>query len=233
LGEGSRSKHAIVPAGNYVVLSVTDNGCGMDEETQSRIFEPFYTTKELGKGTGLGLATVYGIIKQSGGFIWVYSEPGQGTCFKVYLPRIDMHTTPPPSLNTPVELRKGTETILLVENAEPLRTLAKEFLKGGGYAVLEAENGKEALRIASSFGGTIHLLLTDVIMPGMGGKQLALHLSGLRPTTRVLYMSGYPNDGIVQSGILATGVVLLEKPFTREILLRRVRQVLDESPQPT
>jgi len=233
LGEGSRSKHAIVPAGNYVVLSVTDNGCGMDEETQSRIFEPFYTTKELGKGTGLGLATVYGIIKQSGGFIWVYSEPGQGTSFKVYLPRIDRPTTPPPSLNTPVELRKGTETILLVENAEPLRTLAKEFLKGGGYAVLEAENGKEALRIASSFGGTIHLLLTDVIMPGMGGKQLALHLSGLRPTTRVLYMSGYPNDGIVQSGILATGVVLLEKPFTREILLRRVRQVLDESPQPT
>ncbi|MGB4785182.1 MAG: ATP-binding protein, partial [Candidatus Acidiferrum sp.] len=212
---------------------VTDNGCGMDEETQSRIFEPFYTTKELGKGTGLGLATVYGIIKQSGGFIWVYSEPGQGTSFKVYLPRIDKPTTPPPSINTPAELRKGTETILLVENAEPLRTLAKEFLKGGGYAVLEAENGKEALQIAISFGGTIHLLLTDVIMPGMGGKQLALHLSGLRPATRVLYMSGYPNDGIVHSGILATGVVLLEKPFTREILLRRVRQVLDESPQPT
>jgi len=233
LGEGSRSKHAIVPAGNYVVLSVTDNGCGMDEETQSRIFEPFYTTKELGKGTGLGLATVYGIIKQSGGFIWVYSEPGQGTSFKVYLPRIDRPTTPLPSINTPAELRKGTETILLVENAEPLRTLAKEFLKGGGYAVLKAENGKEALQIASSFGGTIHLLLTDVIMPGMGGKQLALHLSGLRPATRVLYMSGYPNDGIVQSGILATGVVLLEKPFTREILLRRVRQVLDEPPQPT
>ena len=233
LEASSRSYRAVVPPGKYVVLSVTDNGCGMDEDTQNRIFEPFYTTKELGKGTGLGLATVYGIIKQSGGFIWVYSEPGQGTCFKVYLPRIDKPTTPPPSLNTPAELRKGTETILLVENAEPLRTLAKEFLKGGGYAVLDAENGKEALQIANSFGGTIHLLLTDVIMPGMGGKQLAMHLSGLRPSTKILYMSGYPNDGIVQSGILATGVVLLEKPFTREILLRRVRQVLDELPQLT
>ena len=231
LGEGARSTRAIVPAGNYVVLAVTDNGCGMDEETQSRIFEPFYTTKELGKGTGLGLATVYGIVKQSGGFIWVYSEPGQGTTFKVYLPRVDNPPTPLPSANMQTEIRKGTETILLVENAEPLRTLAKEFLKGGGYAVLEAENGKEALRIASAFGGTIHLLLTDVIMPGMGGKQLAMHLSGLRPETRVLYMSGYPNDGIVQSGILASGVLLLEKPFTREILLRRVRQVLDELSQ--
>jgi PAS domain S-box-containing protein len=231
LGEGFRTRHAIVPAGNYVVLSVTDNGCGMDEETQSRIFEPFYTTKELGKGTGLGLATVYGIVKQSGGFIWVYSEPRQGTTFKVYLPRVDSAALPLPSVNIQAEIRKGTETILLVENAEPLRTLAKEFLKGGGYAVLEAENGKDALRIASAFGGAIHLLLTDVIMPGMGGKQLAIQLSGLRPSTKILYMSGYPNDGIVQSGILATGVVLLEKPFTREILLRRVRQVLDELPQ--
>jgi two-component system, cell cycle sensor histidine kinase and response regulator CckA len=228
LEEGARSTRAIVPAGSYVVLAVTDNGCGMDEETQCRIFEPFYTTKELGKGTGLGLATVYGIIKQSGGFIWVYSEPGHGTSFKVYLPRVDNPPTPLLPVAAQAEIRKGTETILLVENAEPLRTLAKEFLKGGGYAVLEAENGKEALRIASAFGGTIHLLLTDVIMPGMGGKQLAMHLSGLRPETRVLYMSGYPNDGIVQSGILASGVVLLEKPFTREILLRRVRQILDE-----
>ena len=231
LEEGARSKRAIVPAGNYVVLSVTDNGCGMDEETQSRIFEPFYTTKELGKGTGLGLASVYGIVKQSGGFIWVYSEPGQGTTIKVYLPRVDNPATPLPFENSRPEARRGTETVLLVENAESLRTLAKELLKSSGYAVLDAENGKEALRIASAFAGTIHLLLTDVIMPGMGGKQLAQQVTSLRPATRVLFMSGYSNDGIVQSGILTSEAPLLEKPFTREILLRRVRQVLDEVEQ--
>ena len=231
LEEGARSKRDIVPAGGYVVLSVTDNGCGMDEEAQSRIFEPFYTTKELGKGAGLGLATVYGIVKQSGGFIWVYSELGQGTTIRVYLPRVDSSPMPLLPGNATVEIRKGTETVLLVENAESLRTLAKEFLKANGYAVLDAENGKEALRIAGAFGGTIHLLLTDVIMPGMGGKQLAEHLTSLRPATRVLYMSGYSNDGIVQSGILESGALLLEKPFTREMLLRRVRQVLDEVPQ--
>lgn len=233
LEEGARSKRAIVPAGNYVVLSVTDNGCGMDEEMQSRIFEPFFTTKELGKGSGLGLATVYGIIKQSGGFIWVYSEPGQGTTIKVYFPRINSEPALLPANDTLLDVRKRTETVLLVENAESLRNLAKEFLKSNGYAVLDAENGKEALRIASAFSGPIHLLLTDVIMPGMGGKQLAEQLTSLRPATRVLYMSGYPNDGIVRSGILITGIALLEKPFTREILLRRVRQVLDEIPQAT
>jgi two-component system cell cycle sensor histidine kinase/response regulator CckA len=231
LEEGARSKRAIVPAGNYVVLSVTDNGCGMDEETQSRIFEPFYTTKELGKGTGLGLASVYGIVKQSGGFIWVYSELGQGTTIKVYLPRVDNPAAPLPFENSRTEARRGSETVLLVENAESLRTLAKEFLKSSGYAVLDAENGKEALRIASAFAGTIHLLLTDVIMPGMGGKQLAEQVTSLRPATRVLFMSGYSNDGIVQSGILTSEAPLLEKPFTREILLRRVRQVLDEVEQ--
>jgi two-component system cell cycle sensor histidine kinase/response regulator CckA len=231
LEEGAKSKRAIVPAGNYVVLSVTDNGCGMDEETQSRIFEPFYTTKELGKGTGLGLASVYGIVKQSGGFIWVYSEPGQGTTIKVYLPRVDNSPAPLPFENSSTEARRGSETVLLVENAESLRTLAKEFLKSSGYAVLDAENGKEALRIACAFAGTIHLLLTDVIMPGMGGKQLAEQLTSLRPTARVLFMSGYSNDGIVQSGILTSEAPLLEKPFTREILLRRVRQVLDEVEQ--
>jgi signal transduction histidine kinase/ActR/RegA family two-component response regulator len=232
LEENSPSRREIVPAGKYVVVAVTDTGCGMDEETLSRIFEPFYTTKELGKGTGLGLATVYGIVKQSGGFIWVYSEPGQGATFKVYLPRVENPLTTGATDKPGLEVLQGTETVLLVENAEPLRALAKEFLKNSGYAVLDAENGKEALRIASAFGGPIHLLLTDVIMPGMGGKQLAAQLTSLRPATKVLYMSGYPNDGIVQSGILATGVVFLEKPFTREILLRKVRQVLDEMPQP-
>jgi PAS domain S-box-containing protein len=231
LEEGARSKRAIVPAGKYVVLSVTDNGCGMDEEAQSRIFEPFFTTKELGKGSGLGLATVYGIVKQSGGFIWVYSELGQGTTIRVYLPRVDSSPAPLSLGNPRTEVRQGNETVLLVENTESLRNLAKELLKASGYAVLDAENGKEALRIASSFGGPIHLLLTDVIMPGIGGQQLAKQLTSLRPATRVLYMSGYSNDGIVQSGILESGAQLLEKPFTREILLRTVRQVLDEVPQ--
>jgi two-component system cell cycle sensor histidine kinase/response regulator CckA len=231
LEEGARSKRAIVPAGKYVVLSVTDNGCGMDDEAQSRIFEPFYTTKELGKGSGLGLATVYGIVKQSGGFIWVYSELGRGTTIRVYLPRVDNSPSPVSMGNPLAEVRQGSETVLLVENAESVRNLAKELLKSSGYAVLEAESGREALRIASSFSGPIHLLLTDVIMPGMGGKQLAEQLTSLRPATRVLYMSGYSNDGIVQSGILESGALLLEKPFTREILLRKVRQVLDEVPQ--
>jgi two-component system, cell cycle sensor histidine kinase and response regulator CckA len=226
--EGFRCSGGITPAGKYVVLAVTDNGCGMDEETQGRIFEPFYTTKELGKGTGLGLATVYGIVRQSGGFIWVYSELGQGTTIKVYLPRVNDSTTAPPVEQSIREVRQGTETVLLVENAEPLRALAKEFLKSNGYAVMEADNGKEALQIAKAFSGPIDLLLTDVIMPGMGGKQLAEQLSGLRPATKVLYMSGYPDDAIVKSGILGSGMVFLEKPFTREILLRKVRQALDE-----
>jgi two-component system cell cycle sensor histidine kinase/response regulator CckA len=231
LEEGARSKRSIVPAGKYVVLSVTDNGCGMDEEAQSRIFEPFFTTKELGKGSGLGLATVYGIVKQSGGFIWVYSELGQGTTIRVYLPRVDSSPALHSLGNPHTEVRQGSETVLLVENADSLRNLAKELLKASGYAVLDADSGREALRIASSFSGPIDLLLTDVIMPGMGGKQLAQQFISLRPATRVLYMSGYSNDGIVQSGILESGALLLEKPFTRQILLRKVRQVLDEVPQ--
>jgi PAS domain S-box-containing protein len=224
-------KRTIVPPGKYVVLKVTDSGCGMDDETQSRIFEPFYTTKELGEGTGLGLATVYGIVKQSGGFIWVDSDPGHGTTFRIYLPRVENPLAP--LLDGPLRAdpRKGTETILLVENSEPLRALAKEFLKGSGYAVLEAENGKEALHIVKAFSGPIQLLLTDVIMPAMGGKQLAEQLASLRPATKVLYMSGYPDDGIAQSGTLGAEIVFLQKPFTRETLLRKVRQVLDELPQ--
>jgi hypothetical protein len=233
LEEGSPGSGGIAPAGKYVLLTVTDNGCGMDEETQSRIFEPFYTTKELGKGTGLGLATVHGIVKQSGGFIWVYSELGQGTTLKVYLPRVDDPAETLPSEETRKDVRRGTETVLLVENAEPLRALAKEFLKSNGYAVMEADNGKEALRIAKAFGGTIDLLLTDVIMPGMGGKQLAEQLTAVRPATKVLYMSGYLDDAVAQPGSPGTGTVFLEKPFTRETLLRRVRLALDQLPLTT
>jgi PAS domain S-box-containing protein len=228
LDENHKSKHAYVPAGNYVQLSVTDTGCGMTEETLSRIFEPFYTTKELGKGTGLGLATVYGIIKQSGGFIWVYSEFGHGTTFKIYLPRVDAPLTPLRPSKPLKGAQTGTETVLLVEDAEPLRTLAKEILERSGYTVLEAGHGIEAIRVANNYTGPIDLLLTDVIMPNMGGEQLAAELLRTRPNLKVLYMSGYPNDGVAWSGTLASAVVLLEKPFSREILMRRLRQALDE-----
>lgn len=223
------SKLSQIPAGKYVLLTLTDTGCGMNEETQNRIFEPFYTTKEMGKGTGLGLATVYGIVKQSGGFIWVYSEEGRGTTFKIYLPRVAAPLTEERPGRRHVEIAKGTETILLVEDAEPLRSLTKEFLTASGYTVLEAANGDEAIQIAQSHFGTIDLLLTDVVMPRLGGKPLVEQMAQFRPHTRVLYMSGYPNDGIAQAGILANGAALLEKPFTREILSKRVRQVLDES----
>jgi len=227
LEEDHQSKFSQIPAGQYVLLALTDTGCGMNEETQSRIFEPFYTTKEMGKGTGLGLATVYGIVKQSGGFIWVYSEEGRGTTFKVYFPRV---ASPLAEARTSrhIEINKGTETILVVEDAEPLRVLTKQFLTASGYTVLAAANGDEAIQIAQSHPGTIDLLLTDVVMPRMGGKPLVEQMAQIRPHTRVLYMSGYPNDGIVQAGILANGVALLEKPFTREILSKRVRQALDE-----
>ena len=233
LDDDHHSRISHVPAGKYVLLAMTDTGCGMNEETLSHIFEPFYTTKELGKGTGLGLATVYGIVKQSGGYIWVYSEEGRGTTFKVYLPRVVSPLTDARVGRRDAEIGKGTETILVVEDAEPLRTLTKEFLTASGYTVLEAANGHEALRIARSYLGGIDLLLTDVVMPRMGGKSLAEQMMQLRPGTRVLYMSGYPNDGIVQAGILAGGVTLLEKPFTREILSKRVRQVLDDPPLTT
>ncbi|HEY6945046.1 MAG TPA: response regulator [Candidatus Acidoferrum sp.] len=231
LEEDHHSRLSHIPAGKYVLLAMTDTGCGMNEETQSRIFEPFYTTKEMGKGTGLGLATVYGIVKQSGGFIWVYSEEGRGTTFKLYLPRVVSPLTEACPSEQQREIGKGTETILLVEDAEPLRALTKEFLTDSGYTVLEAANGDEALQIAQSYSGAIDLLLTDVVMPRMGGKLLVEQMARIRPGTQVLYMSGYPNDGMVQAGILANRVTLLEKPFTREILAKRVRQVLDASPR--
>lgn len=230
LEEDHKSKHSLIPAGKYVLLAMTDTGCGMNEETRSRIFEPFYTTKEIGKGTGLGLATVYGIVKQSGGFIWVYSEKDRGTTFKVYLPRVASQLTATRTTRGKADLR-GTETILVVEDAEPLRALTRDFLAASGYTVLEAANGEEAIRLAQAFQGVIDLLLTDVVMPRMGGQPLVEQMKQVRPEMRVLYMSGYPNDGIVQAGVLSNGVALLEKPFTREILGKRVRQVLDEVPQ--
>lgn len=228
--ESQKSKRSIIPSGKYALLAVTDNGCGMDHETQSRLFEPFYTTKELGKGTGLGLATVYGIVKQSGGFIWVYSELGRGTTVKVYLPLVDGIAEPHvPSKPRAIEVLRGTETILLVEDAEQLRVLAREFLQHAGYKVLEAAKGIDALQIARDFGGPIHLLLTDVVMPGIGGKDLADKLAALQPKMKVLFMSGYPNDAITQSGAIVGGAALLEKPFSRELLWLKVRHVLSAS----
>jgi len=233
LQEDYRSENSLIPAGKYVLLAMTDTGCGMNEETRSRLFEPFYTTKELGKGTGLGLATVYGIVKQSSGYIWVYSEEGRGTTFKVYLPLVISPLTTANTTKRQAQISRGTETILVVEDAEPLRALTKEFLMASGYTVLEAANGDEAIQVARAFKGAIDLLLTDVVMPRMGGERLVEEIIRIRPGIGVLYMSGYPDDGIVQAGILKSGVTLLEKPFTREILSKRVRQVLDEAFQAT
>ena len=218
--------HAEVEPGPYVMLSVSDTGHGMTVEVQAHIFEPFFTTKEVGKGTGLGLATVYGIAKQSGGHITVYSEPGHGTVFKLYLPRVEEApgTAEPEG---PVEItRRGSETVLLVEDDEPLRTLAREILSIQGYTVLDATSPSEALRLADVHPGPIHLLLTDVVMPQMNGRQVADHLLAARPALKVLFMSGYTDAAIVQHGVLEAGTHFLQKPFTPDGLSRKVREVL-------
>ncbi|MGD0906195.1 MAG: PAS domain S-box protein [Candidatus Acidiferrales bacterium] len=211
--------------GPYVMLSVSDTGCGMDHETQLHIFEPFFTTKGQDKGTGLGLSTVYGVVKQSDGYISVYSELGRGTSFKIYLPRTDASVTAARS-NDGAESPRGWETILLAEDAQPLRELARELLESNGYTVLEATNGADAIRVAENYRGPIHLLFTDVVMPGMDGRKLADHLVRSNPKLKVLYMSGYTDDAIGHHGVLAPGIALLEKPFTRESLTRKVREVL-------
>ena len=218
--------HQPVIPGQYVMLAVSDTGVGMDAQTRARIFEPFFTTKEKSKGTGLGLSTVYGIVKQSGGYIWVYSEAGHGTTFKVYLPRVDAPVEPQAPAREAVTVT-GTETILVAEDDETLRPLAKGLLEKLGYTVLEAENAEQALGVAGAHAGPIHLLVADVVMPGASGRELARRLAQSRPETRVLYVSGYTDDAIVHHGMLEPGLNFLQKPFTPAALARKVREVLD------
>ena len=229
LDESYARQHAGVEPGRYVMLAVSDTGHGMTPEVRSRLFEPFFTTKEPGKGTGLGLATVYGIVKQSGGHIFVYSEPGHGTSFKVYLPRTDaVEVAAPLPEPTAGQLPRGWETILLVEDETSLRELIRECLEDTGYAVLEAQHGTEALELCERYEGPIHLLVTDVVMPRMGGRELGERIRALRPDLRVLYMSGYTDDAVVLHGVLAEDMAFLQKPFTVEALALKVRELLDQ-----
>ena len=219
--------HVTVIPGQYVMLAVGDTGEGIDAATKARIFEPFFTTKEQGKGSGLGLATVYGIVKQSGGYIWVYSEVGHGTVFKVYFPLAESHASPAHEAGSDADLkRQGWETVLLVEDEDAVRALAREVLRRHGYVVLEARHGVDALRLAERHTDDIHLMITDVVMPHMSGRELAERLCSVRPNMKVLFMSGY-TDHAVMNRALTPGSSFLQKPFTPETFARKVRQVLD------
>jgi CheY-like chemotaxis protein len=233
LDEAYARLHAPVQPGDYTMLAITDTGVGMDNDTQSHIFEPFFTTKGP-KGTGLGLSTVYGIVKQSGGYIWVYSEPGQGTSFKVYMPHATAEEVQaveqPAAAAAPADT--AHETILVVEDEVNLRRLTRQFLENQGYTVLEAADGAAAVQICVAHQGIIHLLLTDVIMPGMNGRELAQRVSEIRPNMRVLYMSGYTENAIGHNGTLDAGITLLQKPFTLHALKAKVREVLDQTTLP-
>jgi CheY-like chemotaxis protein len=223
----ARTRPGVKP-GPHVMLAVSDTGHGMDLEVQSHIFEPFFTTKDPGKGTGLGLATVHGIVRQSGGHIFVYSELEHGTTFKVYLPRLEEGETVVEA--TPAQeagVQRGSETVLLVEDEESLRNMVREILEDSGYKVIEAHDARHALEIAERHPAPIDLLMTDVVMPGMSGRDLASRLAASHAETRVLYMSGYTDDAVVLHGVLAADVSFLQKPFTIDALARKVREVLD------
>jgi len=240
--ESTAEQRGVAP-GEYVALEVSDTGIGMDSEIQKHLYEPFFTTKDQGKGTGLGLSTVYGIVKQSGGHIWVESEPGKGTTFRVYLPRVEQtaevfgrgvlgrHDADVSRGAGRAEDRGAAErrrlTVLLVEDAKRVREVVREILEMNGYDVLEARHGAEALRISAKHQGPIHLMVTDVVMPQMSGRELAQRLMPLRPDMRVLYMSGYTDDAIVRHGVLDSGLAFIAKPFTPDGLAAKVRDVLD------
>jgi two-component system cell cycle sensor histidine kinase/response regulator CckA len=226
LDENYARLHPEARPGRYVLLAVSDTGCGMDEATQARVFEPFFTTKGPGKGTGLGLATVYGIVKQGGGHVGVYSELGRGTTFKVYLPPA-AEPAAGKVLPGPRAARHGTETILLVEDEDAVRGITRLALQMHGYTVLEARNGREALGVCERHPGPIHLLITDVVMPDMGGREVAERLTGRQPGLRMLYLLGYTDDAVVRHGVLEAEVAFLQKPFTPAALAAKVRDVLD------
>jgi PAS domain S-box-containing protein len=228
LDEASTYGHFDVEPGRYVMLSVSDTGAGITPEVMERLFEPFFSTKEKDKGTGLGLSTVYGIVKQSDGDIWVYSEPGKGATFKIYLPRVDEPLEERREKVLCDELLRGSETILLVEDEENVRKLALRVLERQGYKVLSARDGDDALLICEQFKDPIHLMLTDVVMPGMSGHELAKRLKSLHPKMKVLYMSGYTDDTIVLHGVLVEGVNYIQKPFTVDALTKKVREVLEQ-----
>jgi len=228
LGEKYLRSHIIVKPGPYAMLAISDTGCGMDEATQERIFEPFFTTKDPAKGTGLGLSTVYGIIKQSKGYIWVYSEPGMGTTFKIYLPKVfagaePVYAQPEPLLS----LSGGTETVLLAEDQDIVREMISDILRSNGYSVLLASDGVEAVQASEQYDGTIHMLLTDVVMPNMNGRELARRALRSRPQMKVIFMSGYAEDAIVHQGVLDADMHFLQKPFRPSELSKRIREVLD------
>jgi CheY-like chemotaxis protein len=220
------NEHMTVEPGAYVQLSVSDTGAGMDAETRSHVFEPFFSTKEAGKGTGLGLSTVYGIVKQTGGNVWVYSEPGQGTTFKVYLPRVDAPVAAEPrraSASSPT----GHETVLVVEDEPAVRRVAERVMRQAGYRVLSAADGREALSVFDRQQGAVDLLLTDVVMPSMGGRELVDRLRERRPDLKVIFTSGYADSALLHRGVLDSSTRFLNKPFTAEALMRKARRVLD------
>jgi CheY-like chemotaxis protein len=210
------------------MLAVSDTGIGMDAATMARIFEPFFTTKGEGKGTGLGLATVFGIVKQSGGHVAVYSEPGGGATFKIYLPRVGGENPSAVTRLAQPVVPRGTETILLVEDEPALLALSRHLLSAQGYTVLEAGCGEKATRAAKQYEGTIHLLVTDVVMPGLSGRQVAERITALRPGVRVLFLSGYTDDAVIRHGVLQAESAFLQKPYTPAALAQKVREVLDQ-----
>jgi CheY-like chemotaxis protein len=229
LDQDYAARHIDVEPGAYVLLAISDTGAGMSEDVKRHLFEPFFTTKAAGKGTGLGLATVYGIVKQSGGHIWVYSEPGQGSTFKIYLPRAEQDVGQTVACQPEAPLPRGTETVLLVEDDDGVRSLSSSLLAGLGYRVLEAGDAQQAVRIAAESEDDIQLLITDVILPGMNGKELSVQLCGLRPGLKVLFVSGYTDDAIVHHGVLQRGVAFLQKPFNLVSLAQKVRDALGGS----